>query len=65
MTPNGVRTAGIALLVRMDDPLTPADQVAIGYENEDICIARNSMMKRGCEDINRDYDNDADIEEID
>jgi hypothetical protein len=26
MTPNGVRTAGITLLVRMDDPLTPADQ---------------------------------------
>jgi hypothetical protein len=26
MTPNGIRTAGITLLVRMDDPLTPADQ---------------------------------------
>jgi hypothetical protein len=26
MTPNGVRTAGISLQVRMDDPLTPADQ---------------------------------------
>lgn len=26
MTPNGVRTAGILLLVRMDDPLTPDDQ---------------------------------------
>ena len=26
MTPNGVRTAGITLQVRMDDPLTPADQ---------------------------------------
>ena len=26
MTPNGVRTAGIILQVRMDDPLTPADQ---------------------------------------
>lgn len=26
MTPNGVRTAGITLLVRMDDPLTPEDQ---------------------------------------
>lgn len=26
MTPNGVRTAGIILQVRMDDPLTPEDQ---------------------------------------
>ncbi len=26
MTPNGVRTAGIILMVRMDDPLTPEDQ---------------------------------------
>ncbi|BCY19596.1 hypothetical protein hrd7_34450 (plasmid) [Leptolinea sp. HRD-7] len=26
MTPNGVRTAGITLLVRMDEPLTPEDQ---------------------------------------
>jgi hypothetical protein len=26
MTPNGVRTAGISLLVRMDDPLIPEDQ---------------------------------------
>jgi len=26
MTPNGVRTAGILLQVRMDDPLTPEDQ---------------------------------------
>jgi hypothetical protein len=28
MTPNGVRTAGIILQVRMDDPLTPEDQSA-------------------------------------
>ena len=28
MTSNGVRTAGITLLVRMDDPLTPTDQAA-------------------------------------
>jgi len=27
MTPNGIRTAGILLQVRMDDPLTPEDQV--------------------------------------
>ena len=30
MTRNGVRTAGIRLQVRMDDPLTPTDQEAIG-----------------------------------
>lgn len=30
MTPNGIRTAGITLLVRMDDPLTPEDQEKIG-----------------------------------
>jgi hypothetical protein len=30
MTPNGVRTAGITLQVRMDDPLTPEDQEASG-----------------------------------
>lgn len=30
MTPNGVRTAGILLQVRMDDPLTPADQAETG-----------------------------------
>lgn len=28
MTPNGVRTAGITLQVRMDDPVTPEDQAA-------------------------------------
>lgn len=28
MTPNGVRTAGIWLQVRMDDPLTPSDQIS-------------------------------------
>ncbi len=30
MTPNGVRTAGISLQVRMDDPLTPQDQQLSG-----------------------------------
>ncbi len=35
MTPNGVRTAGIQLQVRMDDPLTPEDQTESGQtENE-------------------------------
>jgi hypothetical protein len=34
MTPNGIRTAGIRLQVRMDDPLTPQDQEALGsYES--------------------------------
>lgn len=35
MTPNGVRTAGIALLVRMDDPLTPQDQDLQGLTEEE------------------------------
>jgi len=34
MTPNGVRTAGISLQVRMDDPLTPEDQEASGLTEE-------------------------------
>jgi hypothetical protein len=34
MTPNGIRTAGIRLQVRMDDPLTPEDQEKVGiYED--------------------------------
>ncbi|HSM26311.1 MAG TPA: DnaA N-terminal domain-containing protein [Anaerolineaceae bacterium] len=34
MTPNGIRTAGIRLQVRMDDPLTPEDQEKAGmYED--------------------------------
>lgn len=35
MTPNGVRTAGILLQVRMDDPLTPEDQVAYNLPEEE------------------------------
>jgi hypothetical protein len=35
MTPNGVRTAGILLQVRMDDPLTPADQAAYNLPEEE------------------------------
>jgi hypothetical protein len=35
MTPNGVRTAGISLLVRMDDPLIPEDQSLTGVDEED------------------------------
>jgi hypothetical protein len=34
MTPNGVRTAGILLQVRMDDPLTPEDQAAYNLPEE-------------------------------
>ncbi len=35
MTPNGVRTAGISMQVRMDDPLTPLDQVKTGLLEEE------------------------------
>lgn len=35
MTPNGVRTAGILLQVRMDDPLTPEDQAAYRLPEEE------------------------------
>jgi hypothetical protein len=35
MTPNGVRTAGISLQVRMDDPLIPDDQSLTGVDEED------------------------------
>jgi len=35
MTSNGVRTAGISMQVRMDDPLTPQDQVAAGIEEDE------------------------------
>ena len=36
MTPHGVRTAGILLFVRMDDPLTPEDQASYGLEEEEF-----------------------------
>lgn len=35
MTPNGVRTAGITLQVRMDDPLTPKDQADTNLPEEE------------------------------
>lgn len=35
MTPNGVRTAGITLQVRMDDPLIPEDQAEFNLPEED------------------------------
>ena len=35
MTSNGVRTAGISLQVRMDDPLTPQDQLKSGLLEEE------------------------------
>jgi hypothetical protein len=34
MTANGVRTAGISMQVRMDDPLTPQDQSEYGIEED-------------------------------
>jgi hypothetical protein len=36
MTPNGVRTAGIMLQVRMDDPLTPEDQAKFEISEDDL-----------------------------
>lgn len=46
MTSNGVRTAGISLQVRMDDPLTPQDQVSAGLmEEEDWYLAEFSGEK--------------------
>lgn len=36
MTVNGVRTAGILLQVRMDDPLTPTDQTETGHEEDGV-----------------------------
>ena len=35
MTPNGIRTAGITIQVRMDDPLTPQDQLDHDLEEEE------------------------------
>lgn len=46
MTSNGVRTAGISLQVRMDDPLTPLDQVKTGLmEEEEWFLAEFSCEK--------------------
>lgn len=46
MTSNGVRTAGISLQVRMDDPLTPLDQMKVnGSEEEDWYLPEYSMEK--------------------
>ena len=39
MTPNGVRTAGIVLLVRMDDPLTPDDQLKYLLPEDELWYA--------------------------
>jgi hypothetical protein len=36
MTPNGVRTAGILLFVRMDDPLTPEDQARYNLPEDEF-----------------------------
>jgi hypothetical protein len=38
MTPNGVRTAGITLQVRMDDPLTPEDQDLSGILEDELWV---------------------------
>jgi hypothetical protein len=50
MTPNGIRTAGIRLQVRMDDPLTPEDQEKLGnYES-------GTWFSPEFEDESEDYD---------
>jgi hypothetical protein len=50
MTPNGIRTAGIHLQIRMDDPLTPEDQEKSGhYEN-------GTWFYPEFEDESEDYD---------
>lgn len=50
MTPNGIRTAGIRLQVRMDDPLTPEDQVALDE------IDAGTWYLPEFEDEHEDYD---------
>lgn len=54
MTPNGIRTAGIILQVRMDDPLTPEDQNRIGHQTDDI------WYSPGFEDVD-DVDTDDEL----
>ncbi len=46
MTPNGVRTAGISLQVRMDDPLTPEDQAAFNISEDDWYLPEFDDPKR-------------------
>ena len=46
MTPNGVRTAGITLQVRMDDPLTPADQEEYNLPEEERWYSAEFSRKR-------------------
>jgi hypothetical protein len=46
MTSNGVRTAGISLQVRMDDPLTPLDQVKSGLMEEEEWYSAEFTMEK-------------------
>ena len=50
MTPNGIRTAGIRLQVRMDDPVTPEDQEIRGIYESDTWFSPEF------EDESEDYD---------
>ena len=43
ITANGVRTAGIAMQVRMDDPLTPADQQTTGISESELWYTPDFM----------------------
>jgi len=48
MTPNGIRTAGIRLQVRMDDPVTPEDQEIRGIYESDTWFSPE--FEDDCED---------------
>ncbi len=47
MTPNGVRTAGIWMTVRMDDPLTPEDQQRCGVSEDERWLPPDFIEERG------------------
>lgn len=49
MTPNGIRTAGITLQVRMDDPLTPQDQLENNLPEEENWYFPEFGAERGPE----------------
>lgn len=50
MTPNGVRTAGILLQVRMDDPLTPQDQEMSGIPESTAWLSPDLMDESESDD---------------
>lgn len=50
MTPNGVRTAGIWMTVRMDDPLTPDDQQRSGTGEDERWLPAEFLDERDHDD---------------